>query len=288
MNKQLSFFQQLCEKALAQILEDIDDNNPLKPALTYATLSPGKRLRPALVYAIGQGFETPLEQLNPLACSIELIHSYSLVHDDLPAMDDDDLRRGRPTCHKQFDEASAILVGDAQQTLAFEHLSASNLLDDAYKIRAIRILAKAAGPSGMIRGQATDIQSEGKNLTLSQLNEMHLAKTGALIQAALKLGAPPNKQNFDPILDELGKALGLAFQIQDDIIDIESDTKTLGKTQGRDIALNKSTFPKVLGLMEAKKLRDFYISQAHQSHKKLPFKSDFLTATIDFIAQRKH
>jgi geranylgeranyl pyrophosphate synthase len=288
LNTQLALFQQRCENTLTELLTTINDSNPIKPALSYATLSPGKRLRPALVYAIGQGFGTALDQLDPLACAIELIHSYSLVHDDLPAMDDDDLRRGRPTCHKQFDEATAILVGDAQQTLAFEHLSQTTKLNNEYKVRAMAILSKAAGAQGMILGQMIDIQSENQTQTLQQLTDMHMAKTGALIQAALKLGTPPGKQKFDPILNQLGEALGLAFQIQDDIIDIESDTETLGKTQGRDLALNKSTFPKLLGMLEAKKLRDKYIQQAHQAHKKLPFESDLLSHLIDFIAQRNY
>lgn len=288
MNTQLTLFQQRCENTLTELLANVNDSNPIKPALVYATLSPGKRLRPALVYAIGEGFGTPLDQLDPLACAIELIHSYSLVHDDLPAMDDDDLRRGRPTCHKQFDEATAILVGDAQQTLAFEHLSQTTKLNNEYKVRATAILSKAAGSEGMILGQIIDIRSENQTLTLQQLTDMHMAKTGALIQAALKLGTPPEKQKFDPILNQLGEALGLAFQIQDDIIDIESDTETLGKTQGRDLALNKSTFPKLLGMEQAKKLRDQYIQQAHRAHKKLPFESDLLSHLIDFIAQRKY
>lgn len=288
MNTTLNTFQQRTESALTQLFTSLSADNPLKPAMIYATLNPGKRLRPALIYAIGEGFKTPLEQLDPLACAIELIHSYSLVHDDLPAMDDDDLRRGRLTCHKQFDEATAILTGDAQQSFAFQHLSETPLLSADYKLRAIQILAQASGIEGMIFGQMTDIQTQGKAQDLQQLTEMHQRKTGALIQAALKLGAPPSMQKYDPTLAKLGQALGLAFQIQDDIIDIESDTETLGKTQGRDQELNKSTFPKLLGMQQAKQLRDQQIQLAHQAHQQLPFHSVILHDLIDFVAQRRH
>lgn len=292
MNSQLKLYQQRVEQQLCTTLDKLAERTPerIQQAMRYATLNPGKRLRPALVYAIGEGFGIELTQLDIAAVAIELIHCYSLVHDDLPAMDDDDLRRGLPTCHKQFDEATAILVGDAQQTLAFECLANTETLDASTKLRLITLLADAAGRNGMIGGQMIDIENEDKPTDLTTLIAMHRMKTGALIEAALLMGAAAHKNFADhqACLRALGQALGLAFQIHDDIIDIESDTATLGKTQGRDQILNKSTFPKLLGLDGAKNLRDDYIQQAHNRHSELPFHSIFLQQLIDYIAQRPY
>lgn len=292
MNTQLKVYQQRVEQQLSTTLDHFSQTTPprIRQAMHYATLNPGKRLRPAMLYAIGEGFNIDLNQLDAAAVAIELIHCYSLVHDDLPAMDDDDLRRGLPTCHKQFDEATAILVGDAQQTLAFECIANNQIIDDATKLRLISLLARAAGSNGMVGGQMIDIENEDKTSDLQTLIEMHQMKTGALIEAALLMGAAGH-QDFNQhqtCLQSLGHSLGLAFQIQDDIIDIESDTTTLGKTQGRDQILNKSTFPKLLGLDGAKKLRDDYIKQAHERHCELPFHSLFLQQLIDYIAERTY
>jgi geranylgeranyl pyrophosphate synthase len=292
MKSTLTSYQQRVEQTIQQQLKLHAHTVPerLQQALNYASLSPGKRLRPALVYTVAQSLGLPLEQLDASACAIELIHSYSLVHDDLPAMDDDDLRRGQPTCHKQFDEATAILTGDGQLTLAFEILAKAPLLSAQQKIDSIQLLANAAGAQGMIAGQALDIAAENQTLTLEALIQVHQLKTGALIKTALLLGAVPHNDyaNNQVWLSKLGESLGLAFQIHDDILDIESDTATLGKTQGRDQALNKSTFPRLLGLDASKQLRDDYIQQAHQAHHELGFNSEFLTDLINFIAQRKH
>ena len=292
MNKQLKHYQQRLEQQLKSQLGQWCSDLPskLEQAILYASLTPGKRLRPALTYAVAEALERPLEQVDPAACAIELIHSYSLVHDDLPAMDDDDLRRGQPTCHKQFDEATAILTGDAQQTLAFQILSQTDQLSANQKVRSIQILCQASGASGMIAGQVLDIQHENQTISLEQLTQMHQRKTGALIQASLLLGAATHSafDQYQACLSELGQALGLAFQIQDDILDIEADTLTLGKTQGRDIALNKSTFPKLLGLDAAKALRDDYIQQAHDCHHQLGFQSAFLHDLINYIAERRY
>jgi geranylgeranyl pyrophosphate synthase len=292
MKQTLDHYQQRVEHYLKQTLEHQQANLPerLYQALAYASLSPGKRLRPALIYAVAQSLQLPLTKLDPLACAIELIHSYSLVHDDLPAMDDDDLRRGQPTCHKQFDEATAILTGDAQLTLAFEVISHAADLNAEQKIKAIQLLAQAAGAQGMVAGQVLDIAAENQTLSLDALIQVHRLKTGALIKTALLLGALPHPDyaTYQSGLSELGEALGLAFQIHDDILDIESDTATLGKTQGRDQALNKSTFPQLLGLDAAKTLRDQTIQKAHTCHQTLGFKSSFLEDLINFIAQRQH
>ncbi|QBZ83408.1 Farnesyl diphosphate synthase [Hydrogenovibrio crunogenus] len=259
-------------------------------AIKYSTLNNGKRLRPALVYAVGENLDIPLDKLDAAACAVELIHSYSLVHDDLPAMDDDDLRRGQPTCHIQFDEATAILVGDAQQTLAFETLSQDPFLTESDKVKLITLLCQASGGAGMIGGQIIDIQSNGHLPELSQLQAMHEMKTGALITASLLMGAAqsthyPEKQ---PGLAKLGQKIGLAFQIHDDILDIESSTEVLGKPQGSDEAADKSTYPKLLGTAQAKALRDELIEDSLESLSALQLANPFLKELIGYIACRQH
>uniref|UniRef100_Q31FU0 Farnesyl-diphosphate synthase n=1 Tax=Hydrogenovibrio crunogenus (strain DSM 25203 / XCL-2) TaxID=317025 RepID=Q31FU0_HYDCU len=262
----------------------------LLEAIKYATLNNGKRLRPALVYAVGESMNISLDKLDAAACAVELIHSYSLVHDDLPAMDDDDLRRGQPTCHIQFDEATAILVGDAQQTLAFEALSQDAFLADSDKVKLITLLSHASGGAGMIGGQIIDIQSNGHLPELSQLQKMHEMKTGALITASLLMGAAqsthyPEKQ---PGLAKLGQKIGLAFQIHDDILDIEGSTEVLGKPQGSDEAADKSTYPKLLGVMQAKALRDELITDSLETLSALQLTNPFLNELIGYIGYRQH
>lgn len=205
-------------------------------------------------------------------------------------MDNDDLRRGQPTCHIKYDEATAILVGDAQQTLAFQILAEDKNLAPSQTIEMIRLLSLASGPLGMIGGQVLDIQAEGKSISLQQLKALHYLKTGALIQCALLMGATasPNYTTIQPGLVKLGELIGLAFQVQDDILDIEGDTDTLGKPQGSDIALDKSTYPKLLGLQPAKEYRDDLITQAKKELSILKLKSPFLITLIEYIAARKH
>jgi len=262
----------------------------LLEAIQYATLNKGKRLRPALVYAVGESLGISLEKLDAIACAIELVHSYSLVHDDLPAMDDDDLRRGQPTCHVKYDEATAILVGDAQQTLAFETLSKDLFLKDSEKVQLITLLTQASGAAGMIGGQIIDIQSKGLLPELSQLQTMHEMKTGALITASLQMGAlqSPHYTEKQPGLVKLGQKIGLAFQVQDDILDIEGSTEILGKPQGSDEASDKSTYPKLLGLSQAKMLRDNLISESLKTLSDLELTSPFLKELITYIACRQH
>lgn len=262
----------------------------LLEAIRYATLNNGKRLRPALVYAVGESLSIPLEKLDAIACAIELVHSYSLVHDDLPAMDDDDLRRGQPTCHIKFDEATAILVGDAQQTLAFETLSQDPFLNDSDKVKLITLLSQASGVSGMIGGQVIDIQSKGHLPELPQLQTMHEMKTGALIIASLLMGAlqSADYEEKQPGLVKLGQKIGLAFQVHDDILDIEGSTEILGKPQGSDENSDKSTYPKLLGLSQAKVLRDDLISEALNTLSKLQLSNPFLKELITYIACRQH
>lgn len=254
----LAFYQDRVDHALLELLPS-DDNakTQLQTAMRYAVTVGGKRVRPILAYATGKALSIPLERIDVPACSLEMMHAYSLVHDDLPAMDDDDLRRGKPTCHKAFDEATAILAGDALQALAFT-LLANNKdpdLSDIARIRMISILGDASGDNGMAAGQAIDLESVGQSLTLAELENMHSHKTGALIKASVLLPAVINQTANDVVDEELivrlekyAGAVGLSFQIVDDILDVTSDTETLGKTQGADIALNKPTYPALLGL----------------------------------------
>lgn len=236
----------------------------LHKAMRYAAMDGGKRVRPFLVYSTGQALGVSLDQLDGPACAVELTHVYSLIHDDLPAMDDDDLRRGRPTCHKAFDEATAILAGDAIQALAFHILSHDENIKVSAKrrLQMIDTLATASGSRGMCGGQAIDLESVGKQLDLPALENMHIHKTGALIRASVMLGARSSEIVSESQLKQLNhyaKCIGLAFQIQDDILDIESDTETLGKTQGMDMARDKPTYPALLGLDGAKQhARELY------------------------------
>lgn len=237
----------------------------LRDAMRYSSLAGGKRLRPILVYLTGESLGAPLQELDAAAAAVELIHVYSLVHDDLPAMDDDDLRRGRPTCHRAFDEATAILVGDALQALAFAVLAneASGHQEPATRLTMIRVLAQATGTSGMAGGQAVDLAAVGQNLSVGAVENMHRRKTGALIQGSVVLGSLAAGLTGGPRLDGLkqfGAEIGLAFQIQDDILDVEGDPSLLGKTTGADAAHNKPTYPSTAGLAaareRARQLRD--------------------------------
>ncbi|HEV7489946.1 MAG TPA: farnesyl diphosphate synthase [Rhodanobacteraceae bacterium] len=232
------------------------ENQPpieLHRAMRYAVLGGGKRLRPLLVYAVGQTLGAPPERLDAAAAAVEIIHAYSLVHDDLPAMDDDNLRRGRPTCHVVFGEAMAILAGDALQALAFEVLAHDPALDvDAeVRVRMLQTLAAACGSHGMAGGQAFDLAAVGKILSAAELERMHVHKTGALIRASVRLGALAAGVGDAAMLDALeryGHAAGLAFQVRDDLLDIEAGTEQLGKTAGKDAASSKPTYPAILGL----------------------------------------
>ena len=239
----------------------------LHQAMRYAALGNGKRVRPVLVYAAGQVAGAPQERLEVPACSVELIHAYSLVHDDLPAMDDDDLRRGRPTCHKAYDEATAILAGDALQTLAFRLLAHLPQLDipAEQRLHMIDELALASGCRGMAGGQALDIDAVGRELSIAELENMHIHKTGALIRASVRLGALCADSIPDDTLrrlDRYAKRIGLAFQIRDDILDVEGETADLGKTRGKDEAANKPTYPALLGLDGAREMAGRLLEEA--------------------------
>jgi farnesyl diphosphate synthase len=253
----LAFYQQRVESQLAQQLQQVPfPDNALTQAMHYGVLQGGKRLRPFLVYATGAMLGVPLTLLDVPAVAIEFIHAYSLIHDDLPAMDNDALRRGKPTCHIVYGEAIAILAGDALQSLAFETLSSAEMPDisSRQRLKMLAELAKASGIAGMCAGQALDLAAEGRAIPLAEMENIHRHKTGALIRAAVRLAvllANAEGQALQPILDEYADAIGLAFQVQDDILDIVGDSLITGKTQGADIALQKSTYPSLLGLRAA-------------------------------------
>jgi geranylgeranyl pyrophosphate synthase len=250
-------YQQRIESVLARALEIDGAATPrLLEAMRYSTLAGGKRVRPVLVYATGEALGAPLELLDAAAAAVELIHVYSLVHDDLPAMDNDDLRRGRPTCHRAFDEATAILVGDALQARAFEMLAqAPASIAANARLEMLRVLADAIGTRGMAGGQAIDLEAVKKVLGKAELERMHRQKTGALIKASVMLGAISAGSQDVPeraALAEFGAEIGLAFQIQDDILDVEGTTTALGKRAGADADRVKPTYPSVLGLVESR------------------------------------
>ena len=265
----------------------------LYEAMRYSVMNGGKRVRPLLAYAACQALGAAPEQANGAACAVELIHAYSLVHDDLPAMDDDDLRRGQPTTHKAFDEACAILAGDGLQSLAFTALldPYMNTLDADTRLRMVSDLAMAAGPAGMVGGQAIDLGSVGVKLDRTALEYMHRHKTGALIEASVQLGALASGHARPEDLHALNiyaRAIGLAFQVQDDILDVEGDTATLGKQSGADAARDKPTYPSLMGLAAAKtyalELRD----QAINALRPFDAAAEPLRELARYIVERRH
>ncbi|HEY8084274.1 MAG TPA: farnesyl diphosphate synthase [Methylophilaceae bacterium] len=251
--------QSATEEALAHVMPESQiAPERLHQAMRYSVLGGGKRVRALLVHAAGELCGAETAKIIGVASAVELIHAYSLVHDDMPCMDDDDLRRGKPSCHKEFDEATALLVGDALQSLAFGLLSTPGLHDDPQQqLQMVHLLAQASGSRGMAGGQAIDLASVGLALTQEQLEFMHLHKTGALIRAAILLGAwCSNRRDAAALsaLDHYAKHIGLAFQVVDDILDSEADTATLGKTSGKDKDANKPTYVTILGVTRARKL----------------------------------
>lgn len=259
---ELSEFAEQCQQRVETALKRFLPTESTLPvqlhrAMRYAALGDGKRIRPLLVYAAGRALGAPDQALDVAACAIECIHTYSLVHDDLPAMDNDDLRRGKPTCHKVFGEAEAILAGDALQTLAFALLAHERMgpVTPAQRLQMIERLALASGSRGMAGGQSLDLAAVGKQIGIAELEDMHIHKTGALIRASVLLGtlcADSASKEQRKALDHYGKYIGLAFQVQDDILDVTGDTKQLGKTAGADRARNKPTYPSLLGLAGAR------------------------------------
>jgi farnesyl diphosphate synthase len=259
-NTRLTHYQQRVDHALDAFLPNSPaHSHNLIDAMRYSVIGGGgKRIRPAMVYVSGEAMGADPAMLDTPACAVEMIHTYSLIHDDLPAMDDDDLRRGQPTCHKAYDEATAILAGDALQAQAFGILAASNLqIDNSRRLEMITLLATASGSDGMAGGQAIDLAAVGHRLSLQELEAMHRVKTGALIRASILLGAMCSAVTTEDELALLGRyadCVGLSFQIQDDILDVVGDTETLGKPKGSDQKMQKPTYPSILGLDASRKL----------------------------------
>ncbi len=294
MNNALSDFiaqyQARVEAALDQHSAQLASHNTsLVEAIRYSLLDGGKRIRPLLCYAAALAVKDVNAISDEYACALECMHVYSLIHDDLPAMDDDVLRRGKPTNHIAFDEATAILAGDALQCFAFE-IIANGSASDQQKVSALQVLSRSSGPSGMVLGQAIDLSAVDKALTLEQLENMHQHKTGALILASVTLGAISANANAEErqALCEYAKALGLAFQVQDDILDVVSDTETLGKTQGADQDKNKPTYVSLLGLDAAKVKASALRDDAIASLSVFGPKGDTLAALANYVVDRQH
>jgi len=279
------------ETALAHHLPGADSiPHRLHEAMRYTTLGGGKRVRPLLAFAAGELSSADAEKLDIVACAVELIHAYSLVHDDLPCMDDDVLRRGRPTCHVEYDEPTALLVGDSLQTLAFELLAGQPLGDPQQQLEMITLLAHASGSRGMAGGQAIDLASVGKPLEQPQLELMHALKTGALIRAAVLLGAlagQPLTTEQRSQLDRFAKRAGLLFQVVDDILDCTASTATLGKTAGKDEAADKPTYVALLGLEGARAYAGELRSEALAALSIFGDRAGRLTQLADFICDRQ-
>ncbi len=262
----------------------------LHQAMGYALLGGGKRVRPLLVFAAGALFDAPQEAMSRAAAAVEMIHAYSLVHDDMPCMDDDALRRGKPTVHVAYDDATALLVGDALQAQAFLVLAEGASVPPARQVAMLRVLAHAAGSSGMCGGQAIDLDSVGISLTLAQLEQMHQLKTGALLRASVLLGALAGRDVSDAetlALDAYAKAIGLAFQVVDDVLDATADSATLGKTAGKDAAANKPTYVSILGLEPSRILAEQLRRDAHAALAPFGEKALRLRELADLIVQRK-
>ncbi len=286
----LSHYQQRIEAVLDRHLAVDGAPDPrLIEAMRYATLSGGKRLRPVLVYAAGRTTAAPDAALDAMAAAVEMIHVYSLIHDDLPAMDDDDLRRGRPTCHKAFDEATAILAGDALQALAFDVLTGGVAeLPGATGLHAVRELAGAAGLHGMAGGQAIDLGACGQPIDLPELERMHRLKTGALIRASVRLGALAGTPDPEALgrLTRYAECIGLAFQIRDDVLDVEGDPEVLGKACGADARLHKPTFPSLQGLEASRERAVALIDEALAELQPFGQEADLLRFLARYIVDR--
>ena len=298
MSNALKEYLSFCQNRVERALEKRLPNEHLLPqklhqAMRYSALNGGKRMRPMLTYCTGKTLNIAPESLDGPACAVEFIHVYSLIHDDLPAMDDDDLRRGKATCHVAFDEATAILAGDALQALAFEVLAHDPSITATAegRLKMISALAKASGSQGMVGGQAIDLQSVGTKLNLPELENMHIHKTGALIRASVTL-ATLAKADTDSAaatkLDHYAKCIGLSFQVKDDILDEESDTATLGKTQGKDRDNDKPTYPALLGMAGAKQKAQELHEKALESLSIFGKEADLLRDLSLYIIQRTH
>lgn len=295
MKQNFDSFLKVCrervDQHLAQSLPHNTSDLPLNAALRYTTLDQGKRIRPCLVYAAAHSLGAINSDSDHVATALELIHCYSLIHDDLPAMDDDDLRRGRPTCHIAYDEATAILAGDGLQAMAFEQLTQLTHVSPTTALTLVRELAQAAGAAGMVKGQAMDLFATGTPVDLAYLETMHAHKTGDLIVASISMGAQSSACVDKRTLEQLrayGRAIGLAFQVKDDILDSEGNSALLGKLTGADQLHNKSTYTSLLGNEGAKKMLAQLYEQAITALDEFDERADHLRSIADFIVRRDH
>lgn len=277
----------------ATLPKSSDIAQPIVDAMRHSVLGGGKRIRPLLTCATCMAFETPIRFALAPACAAEFIHAYSLIHDDLPAMDDDDLRHGLPSVHVAFGEANAILAGDSLHSLAFQTIACADQQSAQTKLKMIELLAEAAGWAGMAGGQCLDIAAEGVNLSLTELQTLHAAKTGVLIRVAVQLGAlsantvSPSQEQFF-LLTEFGDRMGLAFQVMDDVLDVTQSTEKLGKPAGSDEAAGKSTFPKLMGIAQATEMADTLIEEALALLGRARIKSTLLAGLARMVVDRDH
>ncbi|MGE6491085.1 polyprenyl synthetase family protein [Exiguobacterium sp. NPDC077395] len=286
----LNKWKRTVEESMRSLIEASDMPTRLRDAMVYSLEAGGKRIRPALVYAVLETYGVPLERGSEVAATLEMVHTYSLIHDDLPAMDDDDLRRGRPTSHRQFDEATAILAGDALLTDAFRILTQMSLPAEEI-VEIIRVFGLAAGSSGMVGGQLDDMLAEKRSdVTLQELQSIHERKTGALLVYALEAGgilAGVSEEDRTQ-LKQFGRHLGIAFQIQDDILDVVGDEQTIGKRVGSDEENEKTTYPKLLGLDGAKRALDAEVEAATFAIESLSIQAPLLLDLLAFVVKRNH
>ena len=286
--------KQRLDASLQDLINDLPDAAPrLKESMLYALTNGGKRMRPLLVHLVGNMLDIPDNDQRAISMAIECIHAYSLVHDDLPAMDDDELRRGNPTCHIAFDEATAILTGDALQTQAFSIVAEHPMsaVADQRRAQLVAVLARAAGYSGMCGGQAIDLAATGKQISLAELQRLHQLKTGALLTACVEMICLVTEQldsDHQQLLCRFANRIGLAFQVQDDILDVTASTETLGKPKGSDEARGKNTFPSLLGLDGARQELAKLHQEALQALDGLPYNTDYLVAFTDLMVSRSH
>lgn len=288
--QRLQSYTQRVDAQLEQILPSTSGPaSKLFKAMRYSVFNGGKRVRPALCFAAAEAIGVNTDNTAKIGAAVEMIHAYSLIHDDLPAMDDDDLRRGVPTCHIEFDEATAILAGDGLQSLAFKQLTELTDLPASINLQLIAILSDLAGCNGMVSGQAVDLASTGKQLNVDELNYMHNHKTGALIEASVVMGALATNQATDSqiaALQKFARAIGLAFQIQDDILDVECSTEQLGKSQGSDSANNKATYTSILGIEKARSEAERLYQTSIDALDIFTDSADTLRALAKFIVHR--
>ena len=291
MREFLASTRSVIDKQLDQLIpKETDEPARLHSAIRWSVFAGGKRFRPALVLAMGETFSAATDRLLRTACAFEMIHTYSLIHDDLPSMDDDDLRRGRPTCHIKFGEATAILAGDALQALAFQTIAQDESLSAEIRLRLIAELSQAAGtPRGMVAGQARDLDGESSTVDAASLERIHLQKTGALICAGARCGAVIGGANDSELnaVTEYGRNLGLLFQITDDLLDVTASASAMGKTPGKDARASKATYPAVHGIDATRRQIDIVRQSASDAARSINRPADLLVSMVDLIADRK-